>query len=542
MNLRHPPDYPYILGPPQPLSRSPIWELQRRYFTERGVEAWRQGEVPHYVTSNPTIANCYAKIVLAFWRDRARLGPDGEHDRQPLTICELGGGSGRFAFYFLKRLADLCEHAGLPLHSFRYVLTDIAESNLEFWRGHPRLAPFLASGVLDVARFDTGTDGELALRVSGDTIGWNGLRYPPVVIANYVFDSIPQDLFHVAGGHCYQSLASLSIDENPDHLNAADRLAKLKVHYRDEPLEDPAYPEPWLQRLLHDYARSLGDAHVLFPADALRCLHRMAQLSQHGLLLLSADKGEHRLEALDGRSPPQPVRHGSVSLPVNYHAFTSYCEHGGGMALTPAGHHQSINVIGLLMVTDPSSHTETRNAYQRHVREFGPDSFFTIMRHARQNIPQMSVHDILAYLQLSHHDSHQFGRYLPRLQQLAADFDDEARQDVAAAIEKVWAHYFPLGEELDLANQIATLFYAMDDYRRALTYFARSSEIYGEDTGTLFNMAACHHLLGDGEQASALLQRVLELEPENAEAAGLLARLDTEAPAWQFSSIAPGNE
>ncbi len=524
-----PPDNSFILDHPQEFSRSLLWQLQQRYFTERGVEAWRQGEVPHYVTSNPTIAHCYAEIVLAFWRDRRRLDTHGEHRHQPLHICEFGGGSGRFAFYFLKRLAYLCEHAGVRPDSFRYVLTDIAESNLDFWRGHPRLVPFFASGALDMAQFDVGAPEELALRVSGDTIGWNGLRHPLVVLANYVFDGVPQDLFHVTGQRCDPCLASLSIDEHPDGLNAAQLLAKLQVHYHDQPLDGPPYPEPWLQRLLQDYASGLNDAHVLFPATALRCLHRMAQLSSQGLLLLSADKGEHRLEALEGRSPPDPVRHGSVSLPVNYHAFTGFCGHGGGLALAPASHHQSINVIGLLMVADPAAHGETRNAYQRHVQEFGPDSFFTITRHARQTIAQMSAHDILAYLQLSHHDSHQFSRYLPRLQQLAADFDDAARQDVAAAIEKVWAHYFPLGEELDLANQIATLFYAMDDYPRALTYFARSSEIYGEDTGTLYNMAACHHLLGENDEAASLLQRVLELEPRHAEAAGLLARLDAAA-------------
>jgi tetratricopeptide (TPR) repeat protein len=525
---------PHTLESPQEFSASLIWELQRRYFTERGVEAWRQGEVPHYVTSNPTIANCYAEIVLALWRDRARLGADGEGGHQPLTICELGGGSGRFAFYFLSRLAYLCEHASVPPGSFRYVLTDIAESNLDFWRGHKRLAPFFASGALDMARFDVGSPGELALRISGDTIRWNGLHHPLVVVANYVFDGVPQDLFHVSGGRCHHSLASLSVDENPDEFDAAELLAKLKVHYQDRPLDGPPYPEPWLQRLLHDYASALSDSHVLFPATALRCLHRMAQLSRQGLLLLSADKGEHRLEALEGRSPPNPVRHGSVSLPVNYHAFTSFCEHGGGLALTPASHPQSINVIGLLIVSDPAAHTATHNAYQRHVREFGPDSFFSVMRHARETIPQMSARDILAYLQLSHHDSHQFGRYLPRLQQLAADFDDEARQDVIAAIEKVWSHYFPLGEELDLANQIASLFYAIDDYPRALTYFARSIEIYGEDTGTLYNMAACHHLLGENNEAAALLERVLELEPGHAEAASLLTRLDRAAGVRHF--------
>lgn len=515
----------FILEHAREFSRSLLWQLQQRYFTERGVEAWRKGEVPHYVTSNPTIANCYAELVLAFWRDRQRIGAHGEHD-QPLTICELGGGSGRFAFYFLSRLVHLCDRAGVRPESFRYVLTDIAESNLEFWHRHPRLAPFFASGLLDMARFDIGVPGELVLRLRGDRIGWTSLRHPLVVIANYVFDGIPQDLFHVADERCNHCLASLSVEDHSDDMDAAELLAKLKVHYRDQPLDSLPYPEPWLRQILDGYARALTDSHVLLPAAALRCLHRMAQMSENGLLVLSADKGEHRLEALDRRPPPSPVRHGSVSLPVNYHAFTSFCEHRGGLALVPASRHRSINVIGLMMVPDAFGHRETRNAYQRHVQEFGPDSFFSIMRHARQTIPQMSVRDILAYVEFSHHDSHQFGRYLPRLQQLAGEFDDSERQDVIAATEKVWAHYFPLGEDLDLANQIAALFYAMDDYPRALDYFARSTEIYGEDTGTLYNMAACHHLLGQSEEAAALLERLLAQEPGNTEAMALRAQID----------------
>jgi len=115
----------FIVETGRPFSRSHIWQLQDAYFAGRGVEAWRQGEVPHYVTSNPTIANAYAEIVFAFRRDLERLA--GSHD-DPLTICELGAGSGRFAFHFLRRLEHLCARADVAPEAFRYVLTDVADS------------------------------------------------------------------------------------------------------------------------------------------------------------------------------------------------------------------------------------------------------------------------------------------------------------------------------------------------------------------------------------------------------------------------------
>jgi Tfp pilus assembly protein PilF len=63
----------------------------------------------------------------------------------------------------------------------------------------------------------------------------------------------------------------------------------------------------------------------------------------------------------------------------------------------------------------------------------------------------------------------------------------------------------------------------MDDYARALTYFERSIEIYGEHTGTLFNMAACHQMLGQSAQAESLLRKVLKYDPDNQQARASLA-------------------
>ena len=103
----------YIIAEKQPFSQSLLWEWQQHYFAEMGVEAWRQGEVPHYVTSNPTMANSYAEIVFALWRDQQRLGQPDKASDEPLYLCELGAGSGRFAFHFLKRLTPY-----LLRHSF----------------------------------------------------------------------------------------------------------------------------------------------------------------------------------------------------------------------------------------------------------------------------------------------------------------------------------------------------------------------------------------------------------------------------------------
>ncbi|HEX3528571.1 MAG TPA: tetratricopeptide repeat protein [Thermoanaerobaculia bacterium] len=512
----------YILERRQPFSQSVLWTLQRHYFAARGVEAWRRGEVPHYITSNPAIANSYAEIVFAFLCDQDRLSAADAAKDEPLYICELGAGSGRFAFHFLSRLIGLCEQAGVAAESFRYVLTDQAASNLQFWRGHSRFERFFADGLLGVARLDINAPGEAALDLDGRTITAGSLGRPLVVIANYVFDSIPQDLFYLNGEECQQCVISLEVDADPGALDIAELLERVHCHYDRQTLTEPAYEEPWLQELLAGYQRALPNTHLLFPAAGLRCLQRLGALSKRGLLLLSADKGDHRLTALKGRPAPDLVRHGSFSLSVNYHAIKMFCERSGGLALFPISPYQSLSVNACLMVPEASGHVETLRAYQRQVQDFGPDDFFAITRHVCETIGQMALPEILAYLRLSHYDSHLFAKALPRLTELAAELDRDERRAVGQVIDRVWELYFPLGEELDLANAIARLLYEMDDYRRALDFFQRSLDGYGAATGTLANMASCHHMLGDNAAARTLLQSALEHDPGDAQVQELL--------------------
>ncbi len=491
-----------VLEDEQPFATSRLWELQRRYFESMGVEAWRRGEVPHYVTSNPRMANSYAEIAFALFRDRQRLAPIGE----PLTICELGAGSGRFAFHFLSRLNRLCDDAAVPLTSFRYVLTDLAQSNLDFWRAHPRFQPYFDVGVLDYARFDITDSSALTMEQSGKTIRPGSLQQPLIVIANYVFDSIPQDLFHIDEHAVEECLMTMVVRKDEQTETIADLVGALKCKLTQKPLVESPYDEAYLQRLLATYRETLVNTHLLFPATGLRCVRRLQDLSQAGVVLLSADKGEHHLSALQGRPAPGLVRHGGAfSIYVNYHAFKEMCERGGGIALFPTAQYRSVNVCCLIMVADAASHRDTRSAYRRYVEEFGPDDFFSITRTANEQIGAMSVENIVAYLRLSYYDGQQLSRCIPRLIELAPDFGEGDRDAVLTAAEQAWELQYPLGEGLDLAGQIAGLCYALADHARALTFLQYSIATYGEEPGTLRNMALCYQQLGDSERAEQIL-------------------------------------
>lgn len=510
---------PYVLEQQALFSQSLLWRLQRDYFAAKGVDAWRKGDVPDYATSNPTIAHSYAEIVLAFRRDRQRIAPSDE----PLLVCELGAGSGRFAFHFLSRLTDLCQQADIPTTAFCYVLTDFTASNLDFWRQHPRFRPFFASGMLDVALFDVTQSQTLALEHSGVSITPATLGHPLIVIANYLFDSVPQELFYFDQGRCHPCVVSLSLERDPAGLDAAQVLAQIrcKVEYQLQTVT-PAF-DAELQAVWMHYQRTLNDTYLLFPAAGLDAVRRLKALSRGGLLLLSADKGAHDLAAAASNTPPALAQHGSFSLPVNYHAFALFCEQQDGLALSPTTPHSSISVNALLMLPDAAQYTATSRAYQRYVRDFGPDDFFALVMHIRHTILTMNVETLLAFLRLCHYDSQQFVHCLPRLLGVADQLQAQQREALCDVLEQVRALHFPLGEALELDQQIATLLYATGDYPRALRYFERSMARYGVDSSALFHMATCHRFMGQHAQADALLHTVLQHDPDNATAQQLLA-------------------
>jgi phosphohistidine swiveling domain-containing protein len=69
-------------------------------------------------------------------------------------IVELGAGSGRFGYRFVKRLSFLLERSSITHKSFTYVMTDAAASMIDYWQAHPSLRPLVDAGVLDFAHFD----------------------------------------------------------------------------------------------------------------------------------------------------------------------------------------------------------------------------------------------------------------------------------------------------------------------------------------------------------------------------------------------------
>lgn len=457
----------------QRLSRSLLWDLQRRFFEQKGIDAWRQDIVPHYITSNPFIANAYAQVVLGFLRD-GHGGSFPFDESQPVYVVELGAGSGRFAFRFLKKLQRLYARSALSDIQVKYVMTDFARRTIDAWQAHSRLQPLVERGQLDYAAFDAVQDREIELVHSGETLSPGMISNPLVVIANYFFDSIPHDAFYIEDGQLYESLVTLTTPDQEPDLADPDLLNRIEIACEPRPIRSSYYGEPAWNDILREYEKRFADTFFLFPVAPMECIRRLSELSRGRLLLVSADKGHTRDTDLEGLDQLVVAVHGSFSMAVNYHALGKYVANQGGVALHSSHHSDSLGVSAFVLGVDQDSIIETRQAYAVAIEEFGPDDYYTLKKGVESAYDTLTVAQIISYLRLSGWDDNLLLGCTPTLLDRVDSLSEAEKQDLSEAIHHVWEMYYPIGEEADLPLNMGMLLKRMGYDADALTFIQRS--------------------------------------------------------------------
>lgn len=525
----------HIVQAERRLSDSLLFTLQRRYFEQAGIEAWRTATVPHYITNNPALAYAYAQVFLGFIRD-CRDMDAGREAEEPITLIELGAGSGRFAYLFLRALGDLLKLSPFSGIRFRYVMTDLAEKNLAFWRGHDALRPFVEQGRLDFALFDTDRDRELRLVCSGETLSPGSQRRPLGVIANYVFDGIAQDVFSFTDGELHEGLLSLSWSQ--DGADAADPeaglerhdpelLQKLNTHYRFRPAPLDYYEEPELNAILRGYAASLRHKTILFPVGAIRCIDRLAALSSGGLLLVTGDRGHHAQDEVCREQPPELSIHGSFSTDVNYHAIAEHVRRRHGAVLQTTHRQDGLSVSAFLLGAHPSGYAETRLAFEQGLARLDPQDAYTLRRGVQAAGGELELEPMLSLIRLSCSDPRVLRDGLPVLYKHALGAPARAAKEVVHTVMQAWQNYYHIGEEHDLAFDLALLALGYGGHAEALQLFRESVRLYGDDPRARWNMGLCHSAMGEVEAALACFQRAWKLDPHFAPAGAAQTKTKT---------------
>ncbi len=494
----------YQLEPPVPLAQSLVWRLQRTFYGDQGIAAWGPGRVPQWVTTSPIIAGAYANVVHGFLRDFASdLDPS-----EPVYIVELGAGSGRFAYRFLKALS--------AKQRFVYVMTDASPTVVEFWRDNPRLRQFVEAGVLDFALFDLVQLGPLELVTSGRKLA-DGLINPVVVIGNYIFDSVPQDAYTVRDGQLFRGLLSVSASTPDLDLRADDARVRVSIAYSSEPqpMELDAEGDLAIRAILQVYCDRLGDTTLLIPRAAMACVRHFEEMAGHRALCLIGDMGDTREEELRDHGPPGFGAGGGFWLAVNFHALGEYARLLGGRPRHPVHRSIVLNISALLFGPPAADFAETEAAFSTSIDQHGPDDLTIIARAVGEHLENMNLEQILALLRTSGWDSTFVYRSVSRLLDLLPDANPRLRAEVLDGLHQTSEQYFPIGEPDDLPFALGVLLYAIEQYSEALGFFQLSLDNFGQDPRTTLNLALTYYRLDRLAESLVWLDRTLELDPSN---------------------------
>lgn len=156
-----------------PLRSSLLWSMQRDFYDSRGINAWADGTVPNFVTSNSFIARSYARFILAVLKDVFQPSPAGASAastssggvREPVYILELGAGHGKLGYLIVECLLRYRAFFPHTSHAFpfKYIISDAVFSLPAIWSQHPSLKEFVELGVIDFAHFDAEKDTTVRL-------------------------------------------------------------------------------------------------------------------------------------------------------------------------------------------------------------------------------------------------------------------------------------------------------------------------------------------------------------------------------------------
>lgn len=512
-----------------------IWRLQRDFYVQRGLKVWIEDLVPSYITNNPFIAEIYAQIVAGFISDCMGLSQKEARPlspENPLRILELGAGTGKFSYLFLRKLTPLLQARNILPQVLRYSMSDCSESLLAEWRANLYLAEFVKAGILEfqLHRAEEDTLSRTGAGSADSTVQGTG---PLVVIANYVFDSLPQDAFVIANGEIREALVTTTrVNVNATASEGVPKLSDLQLSFKNVPVPPGRYPEKSWNEILEHYRSRLSSATVLFPSAALGILQQLSQSSDGRMLVLAADKGFVREDDLAlPQGPPHLEFHASghcFSQTVNFDAITRYFYGLGGDWLLPRKHFSSLNICAFIARHPGDEFPATRKSYDQVLAGFGPDDLFAVMSWLNAHLEEVSVVQALALLRLTRWDTTALLRLFPIIARQLRMVSGE-RHDLRQAVLDTWANHYPVSPaENLLAFNCGVILLELRFFAEALPFFKVSEQVLGRTVTTSYNLGLCALGLGRTSDALAYMTEACDLDPNFELARSSRARLEKE--------------
>lgn len=463
------------------LSASALWRWSAQFYEREATQAWSKGTVPWRLTNSVRVAEAYGRLISAWRTDLIAAGLKAAD--APVEVLELGGGAGRLAFHLVRWL----ERAKVP---FQLLWTDAAQSNVDAFKARQFVRE--REGAVEALRLDALTEG------LGPPLA------PDVVIASYLFDTLPHDAWAMRSGRLYAQHVRVELPQGD-----APECERAVLHWEDVEVEAPAF--------VRGYAPRVGEGGFMIPTGALTCLKRVGAWSHGRCLVLVADKGEPSVAAVQAGGTPKLQRHGGISAMVNFDAIRAWW--GWRPFFASANAEPDLGFYGLAQGLKPLAVTRATWSMT-----FGAESLLHRLREldALLQYPQ-PVKRLLEVLAAWRFDPDVLVRMAEPLRASQLTADECAA--LVEAIDAAWEHHFEVGGAVDVAFELATVLHRAGQLSHAARFYERSIAVHGPHATSCFNLALCRLDLGDRDAGSKLLRDVLALSPGHGGATRILAQL-----------------
>lgn len=496
-----------VLEQGKTLSKSRLWELQYSIYDHYGPEVWTEAGVPFYMTSNPYTSRQYAQVTLGYIRDYIR-GVRGERLdlSQPLYIFDLGAGTGRFGYLFLRELKKLLAHTVADGIKVCYVMTDMIESNLDYLRHHPYLQEMIHRGEVDFAYYHTSFDKQpLKLQISKRELTADKIVNPITIVGNYFFDVIPFDVFKVVKKTLCEGQVKISCPGKIDVVDPDPRLLKeLRTEYSYVPVEKESryYVDNVQEAILRHYAGIYEGISFSLPVGAFQSLRYFKHLSSNRLLLLAGDQGVCNEQQIRQAPEPKITVQGGISVPVSYNAIAKFfIMQNGSSWLTSYPDTLFVN-IAAAFGGGPKDHPETELAFDNTLNSFQPSDYWKLTCCSEQEWKNPSLEYLLLLIKMGNWDPLNFHAFFSSIHKQLPGASESTKQMLIATIEHVWHQFYPVDKaEACFVMNLGVLLFELKKFSEALIFFERSLAI--DDTNKLVyrNMAACYAALNLPDEA-----------------------------------------
>lgn len=478
-----------LIDKPESLASSIVWKYSSRYYESEGPNAWNQGKIPFNITHHHLIVESYAKVIKTLIEENNDL-------QKPINILEIGGATGHFAWLLFNELERQLGRELTHL-DVNYILSDIADTNLSFAVNHLQLKDYSEKGILHSIQFEISENNSF--------VGLHAESF--VVIANYAFDSSPQDIFYIEYGEI--KLLKPTIYEAIDSNEKNKNVNNIHISYEMIPITPNYYNEPEINAILADLTHKQGKGFLTFPINVLRFLN---SIDSDKLILLISDLPRPTWNSQLTQELPRLNWQGGIWLPLDFEILNLWMSNKNGLMKISSSYDQHLTTA---VCISSNMIDKLEKLFKEDFLMKSPDYWFSINNLILCQRDNLSIPEIMAWLNLCIKEPAflKTGLEIIRsnIQIIGIDEFNEL-QKIARISQK---YYFARPGCWDFFAGFAEIFFHLSQFELAKDYWHRSIYFSGENTENLFGLALTYAQLANYVQAEETVYRVLQIDSTN---------------------------